>query len=415
MRRDGNRFLAYVLVTGSAVAGFVYEQQLLAALIAGAVGLLLHGVLTPTRSGDTETADSSYFFGFLLTLIFLVTGLATLGSRSAGQLGPSEILGFLQELGAGLALTIVGLVLRQVRTLWGVETSAAVEAEPLSSAHVQLAEAVRALALQVSRRPDDVVAAELNATRAKAREVTEHLEQTVMHSAGRVEGAMQRLEDASNQVSSSLLRVTSGLGDTVTNSVGRFELEVAAVLSALQTRRRELDDELRGAQEHTAQTRQQMAEQMTVQVEEWKATLMQSQRYLAAAQDSIDGEYQRGLTSLTAAGSAFHELALRVGGDINALPNPAERLAGLWDGVRSLESTLEASLLGASEQLVALTARSRSVSESLAELERRSDAASGAIEESAAGLARGLREELNQIDGILDEYTRLFRRKIAVS
>ena len=41
-------------------------------------------------------------------------------------------------------------------------------------------------------------------------------------------------------------------------------------------------------------------------------------------------------------------LAEQVKREVQALPNPGERLVGLWDGVRSLETTLTESIGGAS-------------------------------------------------------------------
>jgi ABC-type Fe3+ transport system permease subunit len=85
-----------------------------AALITGVAGLVLHWLLTAKPQHDGELADASYFFGFLLTLIFLAAGLVSLGSSIAS--GPAVVVGFLKDLGAGLVLTIVGLLMRQMRT-----------------------------------------------------------------------------------------------------------------------------------------------------------------------------------------------------------------------------------------------------------------------------------------------------------
>jgi uncharacterized membrane protein YedE/YeeE len=53
-----------------------------AALIAGVAGLVLHWLLTSKPQHDGEMADASYFFGFLLTLIFLAAGLVPSARRS---------------------------------------------------------------------------------------------------------------------------------------------------------------------------------------------------------------------------------------------------------------------------------------------------------------------------------------------
>src|SRR6185437_4788880 len=92
------------------------------------------------------------------------------------------------------------------------------------------------------------------------------------------------------------------------------------------------------------------------------------------------------------------------------LPNPGERLIGLWDEVRSLESTLSESISGATAQLAALGARSEELSTALVRLERSTGNAAGTIERGGAELGDSIRRELAQMNQVLDEYTRLFKR-----
>jgi ABC-type transporter Mla subunit MlaD len=126
-------------------------------------------------------------------------------------------------------------------------------------------------------------------------------------------------------------------------------------------------------------------------------------------------EYQRGLATLSAAGTTFAELAEKVSKDVEALPDPAERLIGLWDGVRSLERTLTSSIGGASEELETLAQRSAELSTALVKLERTTGSAAGNIERGGAELGETLRRELTQMNQLLEEYTRLFERKVASS
>jgi len=115
-------FLVTFLPTAAGVGALVLNGRPEAALIAGVAGLILHYLLTGKPQHDGELADASYFFGFLLTLIFLAAGLVSLGASIAS--GPTVVIGFLKDLGAGLVLTIVGLLMRQVRTLSAVERTA---------------------------------------------------------------------------------------------------------------------------------------------------------------------------------------------------------------------------------------------------------------------------------------------------
>ena len=119
------------------------------------------------------------------------------------------------------------------------------------------------------------------------------------------------------------------------------------------------------------------------------------------------------LTSLSASSTAFFELADRVKNEVVSLPNPADRLVGLWDGVKALESNLNASISGANEQLATLAKRSAELSNALVRLEKSSNVAANAVEQGGAELGDSLRRELAQMNHVLDEYTRLFERNLA--
>jgi ABC-type transporter Mla subunit MlaD len=118
------------------------------------------------------------------------------------------------------------------------------------------------------------------------------------------------------------------------------------------------------------------------------------------------------VTSLSAASTAFSELAEQVKRDVQSLPNPGERLVGLWDGVKSLETTLSESIGGATVQLAALGRRTEELSAALTRLERSAGTAAGTVERGGAELGDALRKELAQMNQVLDEYTRLFERNL---
>ena len=377
-------FLATFAPTAAAVAALVLYGQPESALIAGVAGLVLHWLLTSKPQHDGEMADASYFFGFLLTLIFLAAGLVSLGSSIAS--GPAVVIGFLKDLGAGLVLTIVGLLMRQMRTLSAVERTAPTPGDSLTEAQRDLAQAMRVLIRALEVRPQEVAARELNDARDKAREATEGLERNVVLAAERIDNAMQRLEQTTTTVTSALLRASSGLGDALTTNVERIQIEVAAALTVLESQRKQIEESVRLAKTTSETTQRQLAEQM--------------QSHVGA------------LTSLSTASTAFGELAEQVKREVQALPNPGERLVGLWDGVRSLETTLTESIGGASEQLAALSRRTNELSTALARLERSTGTAAETIEHGGVELGDALRRELSQMNQVLDEYTRLFERNL---
>lgn len=411
-KKHGRIFFGAFVLTAAAVAALVLTHRLMAALGAGAAGLLLHWWLSG-KENDGELADSSYFFGFLLTLIFLAAGLFTLGSPATGPTKPPDLLLFLTELGSGLVLTIVGLIVRQVRTLSLVGRAAPDAANALTDAQRGLAEAMQALVHALKNRPEEIAASELHDTRAKAREAAESLERSTLRATQRVDESMIKLEEATTTVTSAVLRAASGLGESLTTNAQRIQIEVSAVLTLLESQRVGLEESLRRTEAAAATTQREMSEQMKAQLDEWRVTLEESRAFLVAAHESIDGEYRRGLATLRTAGATFAELADKVSKDVEALPDPAERLTGLWDGVRSLERTLTSSIGGASEELETLAQRSAELSTALVKLERTTGSAAGNIERGGAELGETLRRELTQMNQLLEEYTRLFERKVA--
>jgi chromosome segregation ATPase len=382
MRKNSWVFLLTFLSAAGAVAGLVLAQRTAGALAAGIAGLVLYWALSTSPTHDGELADASYFFGFLLTLVFLAAGLVSLGGATLS--GPAGVLGFLRELGAGLALTIVGLMMRQLRTLAATGRGEAASSDSLTEAQRELAQAMRVLIRALESRPQEVAAGELQDTRSRAREATEGLERNVVQAAERIETSMRQLEQSTTTVTSTLLRAGSGLSDALTTNVERIQLEIAGSLAAFESQRRQIEASIADARTAAEETQHRLAEQM------------------AGHADA--------LSHVSAAGTAFVELAERVKHEVQALPNPGERLIGLWDDVRSLESTLSDSIAGAAAQLTALGARSEELSKALGRLERSTANAAGTIESGGAELGESIRRELSQMNQVLDEFTRLFER-----
>src|SRR5690606_21619388 len=117
---------------------------------------LTHWALSRGGDRDGEVADSSYFFGFLLTLVFLAVGVYRIGAPldpAAGSVGTIDVLGFLTDLAAGLVLTITGLVIRQARTL-AVTRGDAQDERSLVAAQRDLTESLKAVTELWRDRPE---------------------------------------------------------------------------------------------------------------------------------------------------------------------------------------------------------------------------------------------------------------------
>jgi predicted nucleic acid-binding Zn-ribbon protein len=369
VRTHGRVFLATFLPSAAIVAVLVVERYWVLALGAGVVGLLAYWRASETQTGNGELADASYFFGFLLTLTFLASGLFTLGA-AARHPGENVVLGFLEELGAGLVLTILGLLIRQVRTLSPTGRAEAEPPTPLTDAQRQLADAMRALVTALANRPEEIAARELQDTRTRAHTATERLERDVVQAAERIDASMAKLEEAATSVSSALLRTSSGLGASLTQSTERIQIELGAVVALLEAQRHQMEGSL-------------------------------------TKHASIDERFNEGLVALGGAAATFHSLAEHVKHEIEALPDPAQGLTGLWDGVRSLEATLASAIAETSRRL-------NDMSATLERLEHATGTAARSIEQGGSDLGKALHRELAQMNQILEQYTALLERNVGV-
>ena len=406
MNRHSLTFLITFLVAAGAVAPFVLSARPVYALAAGIGGLVLHWVLSRGGDRDGEVADSSYFFGFLLTLVFLSLGLYRVGVAAAG--GTVQILGFLEDLAAGLALTITGLLIRQVRTLGAARTPAAESAAV--DVQRKLAANLEAMIELWRARPEHQVVDILEQSRSAARDAAEKLDRSIATAGTRMLESVERLDQATNAATQSIGRAASGVGQSISDMAERLEMNIgevvasvqksaAEVLAVIEQQRTAADEALTQAQSHHRE-----------QLEMWRATLDKAQASLGEAQRGLDEEYRRGMERFAASGSAFAHLTEQATRQVEALPNPAERLAGLWDGVRQLETDLTEAIAGSVMELGTLRDRSEQLRESLEHLGGSTDRAAAAIGKGSERLGSSLQRELDQMNGIIEDYVTLLER-----
>jgi hypothetical protein len=435
MKRQSPIFLTAFTLTAVVVAPLVYLGRPLWGLAAGAAGVLVHWLFSRNGADDGEVADSSYF-GFLLTLVFLAVGLYKLGAppppTAVGTAAPDNtrvVLGFLEDLAAGLALTIVGLLVRQARTLGAAGAAAPARETSLLAAQIELTRNLEALIEMWRQRPEQQVLQELHESRSIARGAAEQLERSVAAAGERMLHAVGRLEEATATAAQTMTRAASGIGDSLSQTSQRLDAEVSQlthglgeslaratqrieagvteVLSVIERQRVESADALAAAQAAATEMRASADAHLHEQLELWRATLERTQTALDEAHRNLDGEYRRGLEGFAASGAAFAQLTAQTVERVAALPDPAERLGGLWDGVRQLESSLTAAISGSVQELATLRERSEQLSESLARLGGSAGAAADSLGAGGDRLAETLHRELRQMNGVIDEYVSL--------
>src|SRR5690606_12955647 len=125
---------------------------------------------------------------------------------------------------------------------------------------------------------------------------------------------------------------------------------------------------------------------------------------LDRAHTGLDEQYRRSMEGFAASGVAFAQLAEKTTSYVEALPNPADRLAGLWDGVRQLETDLIEAIGGSVMELGSLRERAEHLRMSLDNLGGSTDRAAAQIGSGGDKLAGSLQRELAQMNEIIDEY-----------
>ena len=383
MNRQALRFFAAFLVSAAVVAWFVYDGTPLYGLGAGLGGLLLHWALSRGGDRDGEVADSSYFFGFLLTLVFLTVGLYRLGVQ-AGAGGSVQILGFLEDLAAGLALTIAGLLIRQVRTL----ASARAAGEQANDVQRQLADNLQSMIELWRARPEHQVLDVLEQSRSVARDAAQQLDRNIAAAGTRMLESVERLDQATMAATQSMTRAASGVSTTMSEMSQRLEVEIQHVLTAVQ----------------------KAASQHEQQLDLWRTSLEHARTSLDQAHSGLDVQYRRSMEGFAASGEAFAQLAEKTTSYVEGLPNPAERLAGLWDGVRQLETDLIEAIGGSVMELGTLRERAEQLRMSLDNLGGSTDRAAQQIGSGGDKLAGSLQRELAQMNEIIEEYVALLEK-----
>jgi chemotaxis protein histidine kinase CheA len=413
MSRHSVTFLIAFLLTVSGVAPLVYYERPLLGLGAGLVGLVAHWRLSRGRDRDGEVADSSYFFGFLLTLVFLTVGLYRIGVQAGAAAGSIHILGFLEDLAAGLALTIAGLLIRQVRTLGhasdATEERTASESS-LAEVQRQLADNIKAMIELWRARPEHQVLDALEQSRSAARDAATRLDRDLAAASGRMLESVERLDQATRNTMNALTRSAESAGRSMTDLAERLEVDIGTavrsvqsatsqVLQTIEEQRTAANQALTSAQAHHQQ-----------QLELWRSNLEQARTALEQAHRGLDEQYRRSMAGFAASGEAFAELASKTTAHIESLPDPAARLAGLWDGVRRLETDLTSAIAGAVMELGTLRERAEQLRTSLDQLGGSTDRAADMIGSGGDRLAGSLQRELAQMNSIIDEYVTLLEK-----
>lgn len=437
MTRQSSSFARAFLLTAPVITALVYHERTFTAVAVGTMGLLGHWI--STRSGaDDESADSSYFFGFLLTLTILAVGLYKLGAVAGGTATPGAslsrdsttiVLGFLRDLSAGLLLTILGLFLRQLRAL--ATTQVASPDVHAITAERELIRKLDAL-LEVWRSmPDQEARESLHHTGTVAQVAVATLRKEVIEASKRMTAATRKLDDAVSTATQAMTRAAAGVSESLSLTTQRLQEdtthhlstfsehlgvsikalgnEVALVLSTMEEQRIRAGEALARAHSETAKIQADAANHQREHLELWRTTLEQSRAALDHLHKSLDEEYRRGMEGYASSGQAFAELTTRTVTHIESLPDPATRLEQLWAGMSGLDSRLTEASKGLIGQITELRSGSDHLAASFTNLGESSHVAAGAITSGSQHYAQELQRELRHMNELVDEYVSMLQ------
>ena len=300
MRYRGVRFVLAVLLF-FALFGFPWPAPLapywpgafapLQQILVGAAIIALHG-LTGRRAVNGEggeTADASYFLGFIMTLLFLVFGL--MASRTG--IDAAWVAGFIADLGVGLSFTVVGLTVRQIQVLQG---SPAAHEPPRHTPVV--AEAAQHLLTQAEamRAVTERIEGQVSGLSKGAREVAaERMAKAVLGFEDRVGEATRKLGGAIDELTNAMARSTveiegssSRLRTALHQDLEALAQEVSRVAAEVTRGRERLFDVLQATSAQAEETQRLVAVTAREQTTEWEAQLRATHAQLMGMRAAVE-------------------------------------------------------------------------------------------------------------------------------
>lgn len=407
----GSLIAGGVLVILASLAGFKA-----ASLIIGALAIFVHWGLTRDER-DEESADASYFLGFLLTLVLLAAGLWDLG-QDVRPGSTANVLPFLYDLAYGLMLTVVGLAVRQVRVLGTIPTLLAPdealrkELGALIAAQKDLATSIVSLASRLDGSVLGETVRRTDSALSKAQEAASMLGMRIAASTSSMESAIEKLEKS---VTGTAIRLEVSTGKSLGDMERHVELatsKIGAVLETIEQQREQVAASLRRSTEEAERTQREIGSEINEQLAEWKRSLDTTHGTLVALHAGIEDEYGRGMKAVGLATQSFTRLSQQVVEQVEGLPNPSERLAQLWHGIQRLDELLARSAREASGRLIELGDSSVKARDAIGSLASSAGASAQQIRAGGQQAGAALETELGQIRRILDEFHNALEHRV---
>jgi hypothetical protein len=378
-------------------------------LVGGSI-IVLHGLFGKRRDGarDEESADASYFLGFIMTLLFLVFGLMASGRG----IDAAWVSGFIADLGVGLSFTGVGLTVRQLLVLTG--------ARGASDANVRDAAQRLAAQLDAVQAAADRIEGSLAGVSQPVRELAkERMAGAVIGFESRVGEATAKLSAAIDDLTSATVRsavqiegASSGLRSALQQDLEALAHEVARVVADVSTGRERLFELMRSTGAQAEETQRLGVETARAQVTEWGEQLRATHAQLIGMRATSEEECRVALGALERSSGALVALSDAIVQRTNQLPDPSERLQALWGTIGAQEEAMVTSLTRASTALGSLERASLAVTDQMGRLDQSADGSARALSEGSGALRAALVKEVETMHRLVDELYQVIEGRI---
>jgi chromosome segregation ATPase len=348
------------------------------------------------RFGDAdERRDASYFLGFVMTLVVLVYSLLRGGLAGITE---SWVKLFLQDLGAGLGLTVVGLTVRQFRVLHqrGTPRTAADDLVAAVGQLTPIMESLEKAVRGLATTPVGGVPQGLDHS-------VSNLESRINEAARKLGPALEKLNSNSLKWANDLEAASNRLGVLVTQKLELLETSVGGMTDGVTKAHNRLLRLLRHTTVRARATQQKMSQLATTQANEWVDEVNTLHAMLAAARAALIEESAPAFRALNQSSADLLALAHSVAEQVRQLPNPADRLHQLWRTVAEEEQAMSAAVGRTTTALDGLKTVAAEAEGKLRTLEQRAGGASTALTTGITELRQTLLHEARTLHDLVDE------------
>ena len=317
--------------------------------------------------------DSPYFLGFLLTMIALAKVFMSVAAAPAGSIEVGQIVG---EAGGAILATVVGLFFRQF-TLF-----------------MDRAENAQDLVFQKALRQLREGAVELHKSQEGFAGLVDEFVGVKRRLYSREEAALAKYVARLETGTGVLTRIEEGYPDRIQKLLERLDAAIARIDRAAE-----------GSERQVVAVQRQVAETVTHEVAGARRLLNESASSLKVAREAA-------ITELGAAVASLRETVESLQSHTAALDQFAARYPKAGDGLVSSLADLTSKANSARNELVALTAETRTVAGTLTSVSEAVMADTRQVHDGVVTRASTLKKELEAIDAVVEEFVDVMRLRI---